>query len=166
MDFLMQTNNTNIDQKTNKRTTARLGAVQALYQMDIGDTSLEEILVEFSTHRLGKEVDDEQYLSADQDFFTQIVKGVIKSQLSIDPLINDSLSDDWPVSRIDATLRAILRAGAFELSVRKDIPAKVVLSEYIDLAKSFFEGDEVGLVNAVLDKIAKTIFKAEVLPSK
>jgi len=166
VDFLMQNENMNIDQKTNKRTTARLGAVQALYQMDIADTSLEEILVEFSAFRLGKEVDDEQYLSADHDFFTQIVKGVIKSQLSIDPLINDSLSDDWPVSRIDATLRAILRAGAFELSVRKDIPAKVVLSEYIDLAKSFFEGDEVGLVNAVLDKIAKTISKAEVLPSK
>ena len=153
-------------QKTNKRSTARLGAVQALYQMDVGDTSLEEVLVEFSAFRLGKEVEGEQYLSADHDFFKQIIKGVINAQLSIDPMIDNSLSDEWPVARIDATLRAILRAGAYELTSRKDIPAKVVLSEYIDIAKAFFEGEEAGMVNAVLDKIAKDISQTDVLASK
>ena len=139
----------------NQRGAARLAAVQALYQMDIGRQSLKETLAQFSTHMLGREVEGEQYLPADADFFGQIVKGVIKSQLDIDPTIDNALADDWPVTRIDATLRAILRAGAFELMRRRDIPPAVVISEYVDVARAFYEDDAPAMVHAVLDKIAK-----------
>lgn len=138
----------------NKRGAARLAAVQALYQMDIAQTDLGETLAQFSTHHLGKEMEGEQYLPADADFFQQIVRGVIKSQLQIDPMIDAALTDAWPVSRIDATLRATMRAATYELLKRPDIPAKVVISEYVDVAKAFFEDDAPGMVNAVLDKIA------------
>jgi len=129
--------------------------VQALYQMDIGRQSLEETLTQFSTHMLGREVEGEQYLPADADFFGQIVKGVIKSQLDIDPTIDHALSADWPVTRIDATLRAILRAGAFELLRRRDIPPGVVITEYVDVARAFYADDAPAMVHAVLDRIAK-----------
>ena len=139
----------------NQRTIARLGAVQALYQMDIGQTSLEQTLTEFTSHRLGKELEGDEYLPADHDFFTQIVKGVTKVQLEIDPQIDAALIDSWPVTRIDATLRAILRAASFELRVRVDIPQPVVINEYVEIAKSFFDDDAPGMVNSVLDKIAR-----------
>ena len=105
----------------NQRGAARLAAVQALYQMDVGRQTLEDTLSQFSAHMLGREVEGEQYLPADADFFKQIVTGVIRSQLDIDPTIDKALSNDWPVGRIDATLRAILRAAAFELLRRRDI---------------------------------------------
>jgi len=140
---------------TNKRSTARLAAVQALYQMDVGGTTLKTTLEQFTAHHLGSEVEGEQYLPADADFFHQIVAGVIDAQLEIDPIIDASLTDKWPVSRIDATLRAIMRAASFELLRRKDIPANVVITEYVDVAKAFFEDDAPGMVNAVLDAIAK-----------
>ena len=141
----------------NQRGAARLAAVQALYQMDIGRQSLEDTLSQFAVHMLGREVEGEQYLPADADFFRQIVSGVIKSQLDIDPTIDKALSDDWPVGRIDATLRAILRAAAFELLRRRDIPAGVVITEYVDIAKAFYEDDAPGLVHGVLDTIAKQV---------
>ena len=141
----------------NQRGAARLAAVQALYQMDVGRQSLEDTLSQFSAHMLGREVEGEQYLPADADFFRQIVTGVIKSQLDIDPTIDAALSDDWPVGRIDATLRAILRAAAFELLRRRDIPQGVVISEYVDIAKAFYEDDAPGLVHGVLDNIAKKV---------
>lgn len=139
----------------NQRGAARLAAVQALYQMDVGRVPLEDTLAQFSAHHLGQEVEGEQYLPADADFFRQIVRGVIDSQLTIDPMIDKSLTPDWPVGRIDATLRAILRAAAFELIRRPDIPQKVVISEYLDIANAFFEDEVPGVVNAVLDAIAK-----------
>ncbi|MEO6013374.1 MAG: transcription antitermination factor NusB [Devosia sp.] len=141
----------------NQRGAARLAAVQALYQMDVGRQTLEDTLSQFSAHMLGREVEGEQYLPADADFFRQIVTGVIKSQLDIDPTIDKSLSNDWPVGRIDATLRAILRAAAFELLRRRDIPSGVVISEYVDIAKAFYEDDAPGLVHGVLDTIAKQV---------
>src|SRR5688500_15721199 len=97
----------------NQRGAARLAAVQALYQMEVGHQSLEDTLSQFSACHLGREIEGEQYLPADADFFRQIVGGVIKSQLEIDPAIDNALTNDWPVTRIDATLRAILRAAAF-----------------------------------------------------
>src|SRR6202012_4860694 len=106
-------------------------------QMDVGRQSLEDTLSQFSAHHLGREIEGEQYLPADADFFRQIVAGVIKAQLDIDPAIDTALTDGWPVTRIDATLRAILRAGAFELLRRRDIPQKVVITEYVDIAKAF-----------------------------
>jgi len=140
----------------NQRGAARLAAVQALYQMDVGRQSLEDTLSQFSAHMLGREVEGEQYLPADADFFRQIVTGVIKSQLDIDPTLDKALTA-WPVGRIDATLRAILRAAAFELIRRRDIPPGVVISEYVDIAKAFYEDDAPGLVHGVLDTIAKQI---------
>lgn len=146
------------DGKTaNQRGAARLAAVQALYQMEIGHQSLEDTLSQFSAFHLGREIEGEQYLPADADFFRQIVGGVIKNQLAIDPAIDAALTDDWPVTRIDATLRAILRAAAFELLKRQDIPPGVVITEYVDVAKAFYEDDAPALVNGVLDAIGKTI---------
>jgi N utilization substance protein B len=144
----------------NQRGAARLAAVQALYQMDVGRQSLEDTLGQFNTHMLGREVEGEQYLPADADFFRQIVSGVIKSQLDIDPTVDKALSNDWPVGRIDATLRAILRAAAFELLRRRDIPAGVVITEYVDIAKAFYEDDAPGMVHAVLDTIARQVAAA------
>jgi N utilization substance protein B len=139
----------------NQRGAARLAAVQALYQMDVGRQSLEDTLAQFSAHHLGREIEGEQYLPADADFFRQIVTGVIKSQLDIDPTIDNALNKGWPMARIDATLRAILRAATFELLRRKDIPTGVIITEYVDVARAFYEDDAPGLVNGVLDAIAK-----------
>lgn len=141
----------------NKRGAARLGAVQALYQMDVGRVPMEDTLAQFNAHHLGKEVEGEQYLPADADYFSQIVRGVIANQLEIDPLIDASLTPDWPVGRLDATLRAILRAAVFELLRKRDIPPKVVISEYLDVSRAFFDDDARKLVNAVLDTIAKQV---------
>jgi N utilization substance protein B len=141
----------------NQRGAARLAAVQALYQMDVGRQSLEDTLAQFEAHNLGREIEGEQYLPADADFFRQIVRGVIKSQLDIDPTIDNALTDGWPMARIDATLRAILRAAAFELLRRRDIPPNVVITEYVDVARAFYEDDVPSMVNAVLDGIAKAI---------
>jgi N utilization substance protein B len=144
----------------NQRGAARLAAVQALYQMDVGRQSLEDTLAQFQTYNLGREIEGEQYLPADADFFGQIVRGVIKSQLDIDPTIDNALTDGWPVGRIDATLRAILRAATFELLRRRDIPPSVVITEYVDVAKAFYEDEAPKMVNGVLDTIAKSLTPA------
>lgn len=146
-----------ISKPANQRGAARLAAVQALYQMDVGRQTLEDTLAQFNAHHLGREIEGEQYLPADADFFRQIVTGVIRSQLDIDPMIDNALTSDWPVGRIDATLRAILRAATFELLRRRDIPASIVITEYVDIAKAFFEDDAPRLVNGVLDTIAKQV---------
>jgi N utilization substance protein B len=139
----------------NARGAARLAAVQALYQMDVGRQSLEDTLSQFSAIHAGREIEGEEYLPADADFFRQIVTGVIKGQLQIDPAVDNALIDSWPMGRIDATLRAILRAATFELLRRKDIPSRVVITEYVDVAKAFYEDEAPKMVNAVLDQVAK-----------
>lgn len=139
----------------NKRGAARLAAVQALYQMDVGETPLEDTLAQFGTRFANPFVDGEEYLVPDADYFGQIVKGVLKHQVQIDPLVDTTLADGWPVARIDATMRAVLRAGAFELLHKPDVPVNVVITEYVDVAKAFFDGAEAGMVNGVLDRIAK-----------
>lgn len=149
----------------NQRGAARLAAVQALYQMDVGRQTLEDTLSQFNSHVMGREIEGEQYLPADADFFRQIVTGVIKSQLDIDPTIDNALSSDWPVGRIDATLRAILRAAVFELLRRRDIPPRVVITEYVDIAKAFYEDDAPRLVNGVLDTVAKQVAPAQTPPA-
>jgi N utilization substance protein B len=138
----------------NKRGVARLAAVQALYQMDVGEASLTSVISEFTAFRLGKEIDGAQYRDADEQWFKQIVAGVVEDQKYLDPFIHTALTEGWPLKRIDSLLRAILRCGSFELLRRKDVPAKVIISEYIDVAKAFFEYDEPGLVNGVLDRLA------------
>lgn len=141
----------------NQRGAARLAAVQALYQMEVGRQSLEETLAQFHAIHLEREIEGEKYLPADADFFRQIVRGVIRNQLEIDPAIDAVLADEWPMARIDATLRAILRAAAFELLKRQDIPAPVVISEYVDIAKAFYPDDVAGMVNGVLDALIRRI---------
>ncbi|WP_319410319.1 transcription antitermination factor NusB [uncultured Cohaesibacter sp.] len=146
----------------NKRGSARLGAVQALYQMDVGGTPLTEVLQEFELYRLGKEVDDELYLPADYAYFRDVVSGVVREQRTLDPMINGALLKGWPLARIDQTMRAILRCGLYEILFRKDVPAPVILSEYIDVANAFFEGDEPRMVNGVLDSLARQSRQDEV----
>lgn len=145
----------------NQRGVARLAAVQALYQMDLGGAALPDILAEYEAHRLGKELDGEQYRDADAAFFREIVSGVVADQRTLDPAIDGALASGWPLARVDATLRAILRAGAFELAGRPDVPARVVISEYVDVAKAFFEGEVPAMVNAVLDALARKLRPAE-----
>src|ERR1700712_770116 len=120
------------EKKANKRGAARLAAVQALYQMDIGGAGINDIFAEFESHWLGNEVEGDQYLPAEEAFFRDIVAGVLRDQSKLDPLIDDALSKGWPLARIEAILRAVLRAGAFELEHRKDIPARVIITEYVD----------------------------------
>lgn len=138
----------------NKRGVARLAAVQALYQMDVGGAALTNVVSEFTAFRLGKEIDGEQYRDADEQWFKHIVAGVVEDQKFLDPYIHTALAEDWPLKRIDSLLRAILRSGSYELLRRKDVPAKVIISEYIDVSKAFYEDDEPGLVNGVLDRLA------------
>lgn len=145
----------------NKRGAARLGAVQALYQMDIGGTSLQQVVAEFENVRLGKEIDGEQYLEADAAYFRGILAGVVKEQVQLDPLIHKALTPDWPLKRIDSLLRAVLRAATFEILRRKDVPAKVIISEYVDVTKAYFLEDEPKMVNGVLDHIARDVRTSE-----
>ena len=148
------------DRKANKRGAARLAAVQALYQMDVGGAGINDIFAEFESHWLGNEVEGDKYLPAESAFFRDIVSGVVRDQKKLDPLIDEALSQGWPLKRIEAILRAVLRAGSYELEHRKDVPARVVVSEYVDVANAFVEKDETGMVNAVLDLIARR-FRAD-----
>ncbi|MGO4565053.1 transcription antitermination factor NusB [Rhizobium sp. 2YAF20] len=141
----------------NQRGAARLAAVQALYQMDVGGTGVLEVVAEYETHRLGQELDGETYLKADASWFRSIVSGVVREQVRLDPLIGSALQDDWALSRLDSTVRAILRAGTFEILDRKDVPVPVIVTEYVEIAHAFFDEDEPKLVNAVLDRIAKQV---------
>jgi len=122
---------------------------------------LNEILAQFETHVLGREVEGEQYLPAEAAFFRDIVSGVVREQVKLDPLIDDALAKSWPLKRIETVLRAALRAGCYELDHRRDIPARVVVSEYADVAAAFVERDETGMVNAVLDQLARSLRAAE-----
>lgn len=145
----------------NARGAARLAAVQALYQMDIGGVSLEEVVGEFETWRLGQELDGVRYRDADPVYFGDLVAGVVERQRELDPKIHTALVEGWPLKRLDVTLRAILRTAAWELISRPDVPGRVVINEYVDVAKAFFEGDEPNIVNGVLDNLARQTRPAE-----
>ena len=145
--------------QANQRGAARLAAVQALYQMELSGTGVLEIVSEYENFRLGQEVDGDQYLKADPSWFRSIVSGVVKDQIILDPIVADSLIEGWPFSRLDATIRAILRAGVFELRERKDVPTAVIVNEYVEIAHAFFSDEEPKLVNAVLDSVARKIRK-------
>ena len=121
---------------------------------------INDIFAEFESHWLGNEVEGDKYLPAEAAFFRDVVSGVVRDQAKLDPLIDDALSKGWPLKRIDAILRAVLRAGSYELEHRKDVPGRVVVSEYVDVAHAFVEADETGMVNAVLDQIARQ-FRAD-----
>ncbi|MDA8870261.1 transcription antitermination factor NusB [Rhizobiaceae bacterium] len=141
----------------NKRGNARLAAVQALYQMDVAGTGLTETVAEYENFRLGREVDGEQYRDADPSWFRGIVAGVVKDQKAIDPVIHRALAEHWKLERLDSILRATLRAAVFELRSRKDVSARVIVSEYVEVAKAFFDGDEPKTVNGVLNRVARDV---------
>lgn len=137
------------------RSLARLGAVQALYQMDIGGADTENVLAEFELHRIGMTEDGEILGEPDVPFFRELVLGVVARQVEIDPKVDLHLAKGWRLNRLDSTLRAILRAGTFELGWCPDTPVRVVINEYIELAHDFFSEDESKVVNGVLDALAK-----------
>jgi N utilization substance protein B len=134
------------------RHAARLAAVQAIYQMELTSLNAETVIDEFCEHRF---VELAPAARPDAEFFADVVRGVPHRQTDIDRAISQCLAADWKFSRIDSILRAILRAGAYELIVRADVPAKVVIDEYLDIAHAFFQGDEPGFVNAALDRLAR-----------
>jgi len=139
------------------RSVARLAAVQALYQMEVSNAGAEAVIREFSEHRFDRDVEDMTLAAADEAFFADLVRGVVAHQQAVDAAIVHRLAQNWRLERIDATVRAILRAGAYELAHRADVPTEVVIDEYVELAKSFFEGPEPGFVNGALDAVAQDV---------
>ena len=137
------------------RTVARLSAVQALYQMEVAGAGVEAVVREFLDHRFGGDIEGEHLAEADETFFGELMRGVVAHQAAVDQAVAKRLAANWRLERIDATLRAILRAGAYELTWRPDVPTEVAIDEYVEIAKSFFEGPEPGFVNAALDGIAR-----------
>ncbi|WP_338467865.1 transcription antitermination factor NusB [Novosphingobium sp. ZN18A2] len=139
------------------RSAARLAAVQALYQLDMEKTPMALLLDEFHMHRLGAEIEDDQYAEADVAFFDDVVKGVDARRTELDALIEGRLADGWSLSRLDKTMLQILRAGTYELAARNDVPKASSISEYVDVAHAFFEAREAKFVNGLLDAIAKQV---------
>jgi len=139
------------------RAAARLAAVQALYQHEMEGTRLEQLLDEFHMHRLGAEIEDDQYVEADVRFFDDVVSGTIARSGEIDELLAGKLASGWKIERLDRTMLQILRAGAYELMARPDVPTRSVINEYLDVAHAFFEEREAKFVNGVLDAVAKAV---------
>lgn len=139
------------------RAAARLAAVQALYQYEMERTPEAMLLDEFHRHRLGAEIDDDQYAEAEVAFFDDVVKGVLARRDEIDSLLEQRLQQGWKLERLDRTMLQILRAGAYELLARADVPTAAAISQYVDVAHAFFEPREAKFVNGVLDGVAKAV---------
>src|SRR4051812_21632600 len=141
--------------RSRSRSAARLAAVQALYQQEMEATPVARLLHEFHEHRLGATIGDETYHDAERDFFDDLVTGVGARRTEIDGKIAANLAEGWSLERLDRPMRAILRAGAYELIARADVPVASVISEYVDVAHAFYDKRETGFVNGLLDAIAK-----------
>ena len=141
--------------RSRSRSAARLAAVQALYQREMESVPVAALLHEFHHHRLGATIDDVEYAEAEVDFFDDVVKGVSARAEELDGLIAAKLAEGWSLERLDKPMRQVLRAGAYELVARPDVPAASVISEYVDVAKAFYDKREAGFVNGLLDAIAK-----------
>ena len=141
--------------RSRSRSAARLAAVQALYQQEMEGTPVPRLIKEFHDHRLGATIEDATYVEAEQSFFDDIVAGADKRRAEIDALITERLAEGWTLERLDRPMRAILRAGAYELIARPDVPRASVISEYVDVAHAFYDKRESGFVNGLLDAIAK-----------
>ena len=139
------------------RSAARLAAVQALYQLDMEATALPKLLDEFHRHRLGAEIEGDQYAEAETAFFDDVVQGVAARKDEIDGLLAAKLATGWKLERLDKTLLQVLRAGAFELLARADVPTATIITEYVDVAHAFFESREAKFVNGCLDAVAKVV---------
>lgn len=147
----------NNPKRSKARSTARLAAVQALYQQEMEGTPLPLLLTEFHNHRLGATIDDVQYAEAETVFFDDIVKGVDARREELDGLITARLSAGWTMDRLDKPMRQILRCGAYELVARPDVPVATAISEYVDVADAFYDKREKGFVNGLLDAVAKAV---------
>jgi N utilization substance protein B len=143
--------------RSQARAAARLAAVQALYQHEMEGTAQARLLDEFHQHRLGAEIDDDQYAQAETAFFDDVVKGVLARLAEIDALIAGKLAEGWTLARLDKTMVQILRAGAYELLARQDVPTGAAISEYVDVAHAFFDAREAKFVNGLLDALAKDV---------
>ena len=147
--------------KPAERSASRLAAVQALYQMEVSGKGVIDALAEFEAHWIGREVEGIEFQPASSDFFRDVLGGVVREQRAIDAKVDAALAKGWPLARVEAVLRAILRAGAYELMFRKDVPVRVVITEYVDVTHGFYGDDEPGLVNAVLDSLAREVRAGE-----
>ena len=143
--------------RSQARAAARLAAVQALYQLEMEGTALAQLIDEFHRHRLGAEIEGDQYADAEQAFFDDTVKGVAARRDEIDALLDAKLAEGWKLERLDKTMLQVLRAGAWELMARADVPTASTISEYVDVAHAFFEAREAKFVNGVLDAVAKEV---------
>jgi len=144
-----------------QRSAARLGAVQALYQMDMAGTDAMQVINEFSEERLAEVAKNFETDTADEAYFRDIVLGVLKEQKKIDPVIDTQLAEGWRLARVDSILRAILRSAAYELSSNSDVPGRVIINEYVDISHAFFGAEEPRVVNGVLDHLARKWRKDE-----
>jgi N utilization substance protein B len=145
----------------NKRSASRLGAVQALYQIEMTGVAPGVVVVEYVKHRLGQEIDGDTFLPADATLFEELVQGTVERQVALDAIITPALAADWPLDRLEMILRAILRVATFELAHRIDVPVRVVITEYVDIAHAFFAGKEPGLINGVLDRLGRELRPTE-----
>ena len=143
--------------RTKARAAARLAAVQALYQHDMEATPIVQLLHEFHQHRLGATIEDAEYAEADVDFFDDVVKGTLARGMEIDSLITAKLATGWSLDRLDKPMKAILRAGTYELIARADVPEGAAITEYVDVAHAFYDKRESGFVNGLLDAIGKDV---------
>lgn len=143
--------------RSKARAAARLAAVQALYQHAMEATPEARLLDEFHQHRLGAEIEGDQYAEAETAFFDDIIKGVIARHDEIDGLLSERLAQGWSLERLDVTMLQILRAGTWELMARPDVPTGTAIGEYVDVAHAFFEAREAKFVNGVLDAVAKAV---------
>jgi N utilization substance protein B len=144
-------------QRSRARSTARLAAVQALYQQEMEGTPLPLLLTEFHQHRLGAIIDDVEYADAEVSFFDDVVRGVEARRAELDTLITARLAVGWTMERLDRPMRQILRAGTYELLARPDVPTATVITEYLDVADAFYDRREKGFVNGLLDAVAKDV---------
>jgi N utilization substance protein B len=146
--------------KGRRRSAARLAAVQALYQLEMGEEDAEGVILEFATHRAGAILETESedaFLEMDRDMFSDIVRGTAGREGEIDANLSRTLPGGWPLQRLEKILRAAMRAGVYELIMRPDIPRAVIINEYVDIAHGFFAGDEPAMVNGVLDAVARRL---------
>ena len=139
------------------RSAARLAAVQALYQLEMRGETVPKLLTEFHNHRLGQEIEGAEYLAADEPFFDDVVGGVAARQVELDALIIAGLAQGWTLNRLDRPMRALLRAGVYELVARADVPAATVINEYVDVAHAFHDEKEAKFVNGLLDAVARRV---------
>lgn len=146
------------------RGLARLCAVQALYQIEISGGNCQHVIEEFIGFRMSGEIDVESSLQADPEFFRDVVSGADTREGEIAEAIGAALADGWSYERLDTTLRQILRAGTYELVAREDVPARVIINEYVELAGAFFENPEPGFINAVLDRLGRRYRSGEMVP--